>query len=763
MFKRREFLQLGTLGAAMGVFRPVGSWPIHPSLFSLDRSSGARQGLPANWVAIHYQWEFPHWIPDAGKKLNTRDYVSMLVDAGVEAVHVMTRLELGICYFPSAVCFERDRSGRDWMREILDEIAQQGAADKLKVIAYFATRRDNVAAKHRPEWQQRDKEDNPLWDRDPYGQPRFAFCCLNSPYRDYMIAMLTEIADRYPEIACLWLDTPYYPQGGCYCRWCEDRFRQSRGYPLPRGEKAPKEAWLQMRRFQGESVLTYLEDFKKRVIAAHPHLTWTWNSAQTPYLWESQLWMTPGFNSNEVETGYLEALFEAKRLQNFGRPFELTLGNDYTWTDQRVRPEHELKTFQAISLSHGGGLLIGDYPYPDGRFREHTFEWCKGVFHWKKAIQEWVRGAENLPEVALFDGHESRWLRFAVETEGRELQVFPPNLRRGLRDRGFYAWAQVLSAANVQFDVLTDARLDQLPKYKLVILPDQLHLSEETVQAVEKYVRAGGNLIASYRTGLYTRSGQLEPSGLWEILGLDFRELSAWRGSYIRLTDTRLEAGLSPNPLLVMGRPILAVGKSAETLGGLTFPIAEVSPETRIWWAYNPPQAAASQFPSVSLNRWGKGQAMYLANPVEERFVVERYWGHGLLLLNAVRRLLGEQSIQVRADSEIRAIAAVQKGERRIVLHLLNEAYWVPMLTAMMALSAMQESATGMEFSNLSPFPWKHRPVHDAQVELQVPFSSVARVYEAPSRRKLHFHFKDGKALFVIPEVDTHTVIVVEA
>jgi len=715
-------------------------------------------GLPANWGCIHYQWEFPAWVPEAGKHFDMKAYISGLLEAGADAIHLLTRAEPGVYNYPTKIGFERDPSGRDWPREVLDEINRQGGQDKLKVIAYFTLTVDNSAAKHRPEWFQINREGKPGWSQDVFGENRWALVCINSPWREYSLNLMEEIATLYPEIAGFWLDEPHFDVFACYCRWCEEGFRKSYGYPLPRDPKTGKKPWLEMKQFQVDSILRYFEDFKKRVISRYPYMIWTWNGSTAPCDWDRRVWQAAPINSREVQEGYLEALVWAKRLRSYQRPFEVTLGRDYTWMDMRTRPEWELKTVQAISVAHGGGELIGDGPYPDGRIREDGLTWGKGIFGWKRGIQPWLEEAEPFSEVALFDSWDANRVRFVRDLgSGANLWDF------AALPLVYHAWAKLLAAANIQFDIVNEDHFDLLSKYRAVILPDLPYLADSAIESLEKYVQGGGTVLATFRTGLYGREGELSPSpGLWKLLGLEFREFSSYRGNYIRLEDRALKKGLHPMPLLVLGTATVCDLTTAKALAYVTLPIGELGPETRVWFDYNPPRATSTQHPSVALNQWGRGRVVYIAHPMEERWLRGSYWALGQLLLNVLDLLVPERLIKIRAPTEVRAITAIQKGQRRMIIHLLNEADWTAGSSSTTTQRWSSQESMDMWVTNQSPYPWKHPVVPNVGIELRHPFPSVSRVYLAPSRRALRFRVTRDQVTLTVPEVDTHTVVVLE-
>lgn len=758
MMERRRFLKFAGATVLTGPLAGLFPRTLPESVAAPNAGSSLQVGgLPANWGALHWQWTWPCWLPDAGRQFNVQTFVSGLLAAGIQVVHIPTRLELGLWYFPTKIGYERECSGRNWVLEILEEIRRQGAEDRLKVLLYFSASLDNSAAAQEPTWRQVDADDNPLYISG-FGGRLWDYVCLNSPWRAYCYSVMNEtaelFADRYPSVIGFWVDEPHFAPYGCYCMWCQEGFSRQYGAELPRLGQGGRDLWSKMRQFQVDSVLRFLDDVNNEVIPNYPDLIWSWNGLSHPATWEPRVWRISSFNSIEGEPGYLWALAWSKQMVSYGRPFEIAFGRDTGWTDQRPRPPQALKTLQAIGLAHGGAVLIGDYPYPNGKMRASGFTWTNDLYGWKNSIQPWLDEAKNLSEVALFDSWDSNWVRFLYtidETSGMWGGNNPPNT-------SFYVWARLLAEANIQFDVVTESNLDALSRYKAIILPDLLHLSDAAIQALDRYVQAGGNILSTYRTAFFDRNGVERPSAaFYNLLGVRFLRWSNFQGTYLWIDDAVLKRELSLEPMLILGPAMLCEATTAQPLAWVTFPIDEVTETRRVWFDYNPPRDNHESYPSVALNRRGQGQVLSIFHHLEVSLRKEEYWAPEQLLLNALTRLLPDRLIKITASGEVVAITTIQEANRRVVLHLLNEAVWT-------GSRFLTEPNCEAQLGKQGPFPWKRPVVANVQVELKVPFGSVARVYEAPSRRDISFQYMEGGVIrFTVPGVDTHTVVVVEA
>jgi hypothetical protein len=88
---------------------------------------------------------------------------------------------------------------------------------------------------------------------------------------------------------------------------------------------------------------------------------------------------------------------------------------------------------------------------------------------------------------------------------------------------------QALIQNNVPFDIIFDANLKDLSKYRVLALPDQECLSDEQMDLIRRFVRAGGGLVATEHTSLYTPWRQRRREfGLKDLFQVDS---PPWRGA----------------------------------------------------------------------------------------------------------------------------------------------------------------------------------------------------------------------------------------
>ena len=145
---------------------------------------------------------------------------------------------------------------------------------------------------------------------------------------------------------------------------------------------------------------------------------------------------------------------------------------------------------------------------------------------------------------------------------------------------------------NVEYDIISDAERDLSP-YALLVLPCLYASSEDLLRTVDSYVRDGGHLLASFRTGFANEYLKIyqdsQPHLLTDCLGLSYDRFTAPADVYL----TSQTIGL-PERLPVTDWMELPALTTARALCTYSHPV---------WGGV----------PAVTLNDYGAGRAAYLA------------------------------------------------------------------------------------------------------------------------------------------------------
>ena len=127
--------------------------------------------------------------------------------------------------------------GRDLVAELIERCHAHG----ISVVLYVSVIHDRWAADQNPDW----RIIHP--NRGEFGRgSRHGFVCPNSPYREYVRAWASEIAQRY-HFEGIRFDMTFWVCV-CYCRHCQKRWEEEVGGTLPTKVDWTDPKWVQFQR-----------------------------------------------------------------------------------------------------------------------------------------------------------------------------------------------------------------------------------------------------------------------------------------------------------------------------------------------------------------------------------------------------------------------------------------------------------------------------------------------------------------------------------
>jgi hypothetical protein len=134
-----------------------------------------------------------------------------------------------------------------------------------------------------------------------------------------------------------------------------------------------------------------------------------------------------------------------------------------------------------------------------------------------------------------------------------------------------------------------------------------------------------------------------------------------------------------------------------------------------------------------------RGNIVYVAFPIFEAYANNAYYIHKLLVRNCLRRFLPRPLMKAELPSTAEATVTEQNG--KCIVHLLN----YPAIRRAPDLDIVEEAA----------------PLANVKIALRMA-KEPSRVYLAPQRQSLRFHFEDGYAHTVVPLVQGHQMVAFE-
>jgi hypothetical protein len=285
------------------------------------------------------------------------------------------------------------------------------------------------------------------------------------------------------------------------------------------------------------------------------------------------------------------------------------------------------------------------------------------------------------------------------------------------------------------FDFVHEEKLDDLGKYRALLLPNIALLSDRQLQQLRDYVDAGGSLLATFETGLYTERNQKRPDfGLADVFGIHKAgEIIGTNGNAFSARIERTHAILAG----LGGTNWIAGAEYRVPVAPVDNPVLTVVPGSV---AYPPelsyPNPSHTTEPAVVLREKGRSRLLYFPGDIDRTLWHSGHTDLTRLLQNSIRWVAGEsQPVTITGDGLIEAFAwETQAG---FAVHLLN--YTNP---------AVHRGWIRQFF-----------PVAAQQVRMQLPEGrTVTRVELLRAGVDIPFHAANGAVTFTIPKVVDYEV-----
>jgi len=502
-------------------------------------------------------------------------------------------------------------------------------------------------------------------------------CCVNSPWRDHFFAVLDAL-EPY-DIDGVFLDGPIVVAGGCYCASCQERYRREYGGELMEAQ----DTWEFYRRSKDDFLNEAYARFKAHkpegvfymnLPVMHPGASYVSLPDALAY---NDIVGTEGgfmFYSSPKEHYLWKPSVAAKVLEAVApeKPRVIFMAADQKPWGWYMHTAPETKLCIASTVANAASLWYGPHgsmqllEAPGGRAAREIMQFLAAHEAYYEATTSGARVAvmysldtdriyRKTGEITdLYGADEGRWGFWGNCTQA------------------FQGFCDMLGRSGISYDIVTDLELSasKLARYDCVLLPTCACLSDGSLAAIREYVAAGGNIVASFDTSLYTPQGELRGDfGLSDVYGVSYGQgVMPYRNwNYFSLSVTHplfegLEIPLYPAP--DVGMDVVA-HEGADVLAELH----GVMPGR-----YAP--LPGPERPAIVWNAYGQGHSVYLAGTFAEMCASYNPLEYRRLLANAVG-LFSPDSIKLAGGVGNVEVVVREQGERLLV-HLVNYAAPVP-------------------------------------------------------------------------------------
>jgi hypothetical protein len=666
---------------------------------------------------IHLDFHTSAAIEGIGADFDPDVFADTLQRAHVNSINLFARGHHGWVYYDTARFPERRHPHlkRDLLREQIDACHARG----IRTPVYVTVQWDHYTALQHPEWRVM-QADGCLEGTPPYEAGFYRRLCLNTPYVEWLKRFVQELMETLP-IDGLWLDI--VDAQDCSCWYCREGM-------LAQGLEPSNQAH---RVAYGKQVLHTFQREMTALIHDHdPKLLVFYNSG---HVGPRHRRMIDWFTHFELESlpsggwGYLHFPIAARYARSLGRPFLGMTGKFQTsWGDFHSYKNPAALEFECLHmLALNAQCSIGDQLHPRGAIDQPTYDLIGGVYAQVEEKEPWCAGAQQVVDIGVLTPEE-----------------FDPALRRADVDfRPMMGATRMLQEGAHQFDII-DSSAD-LDRYKVVVLPDEIPVSEALADKLTRYLAEGGALLASFASGMDQARTRFTLDALGVCLtgeGPRDAEGRLVRGreypgnAYVQYLIPReqLAKGLprTEHVMYMRGMEVEATAKG-EVLADT---ISSYFDRTYAHFCSHRQTPSSGQVAQPGVVQ--SGRSIYFSHPIFAQYQTKVPRWCRQLFLNALDRLLPEPLVRIEGPTGTLATLNQQREEGRWVLHLL---FYVP-----------ERRCEGFDVVE------DIVPLYDVPVSVRVD-RAVRDVQCVPAGQHLAFGVEAGRVRFTVPVVRGHQMV----
>lgn len=582
---------------------------------------------------------------------------------------------------------------------LLKEQIEACHARDIRVPIYLTVQWDEYTSEEHPEWLQLDA-DGKVTGTPPYEAGFYRRLLVNSPYLDFLKAHVKDLFDCVPEVDGLFFDiVQQLDDSSVYTR----RAMQERG--LDPSDEAQRRAYGQ------EAIAEFRSDMSACCRELNPEATIFYNSGHIGPQHRSTANTYSHFELESLPSGgwgYVHFPLAVRYARTLGLDCMGMTGKFHTsWGDFSSFKNPEALQYECFQmLAHGAKCSVGDQLHPEGEICQTTYDLIGSVYSEVERKEPWCVDAKPIVDIAVMTTEEFTGERIPMSMSGA---------------------VHMLQEGGHQFDVV-DSQAD-LAGYALVILPDEIAVGEALAGKLDAYQKAGGSVIASYRSGL-TPDGE---AFALDAFGVDLVGDAPYSPDFVQ-----------PKGLVGRGLPetghvmyMKAMEVSARS-GSDTLAVTLVPYFNRTWEHFcshrHTPSAEKPEYPAVVKN----GHVIYFAHPVFRQYGQNAPRWVKQLVLNAIDILLPDPVLRVDGPSTILSTVNDQRAQGRRIVHLLH---YVP-------------ERRGADFDVIEDVI----PVYDVGVSLRAEAEPKA-VRCVPDGEDVAFTYRDGRVTFTVGKVEGHQMV----
>ncbi len=374
----------------------------------------------------------------------------------------------------------------------------------------------------------------------------------------------------------------------------------------------------------------------------------------------------------------------------------------------------QFECFQMIAL--GAKCSVGDQLPPQGALDAATYDLIGSVYAEVEKKEPWCEGARPVADIGVLTPEEFVGRPNAFNAQGERDQSAAMGAVRILTELGH------------QFDLI-DSEMD-FAAYPVLILPDAIPVDDALAAKLDAYVKGGGALLATHRSGLSPEADRFA----LDALGVSLVGPAPFSPDFIVPGDA-LGKGMRPAPHVMYLKGLqVEAAPGAEVLAEVQVPYFNRTWRHFCSHAHTPSSGETAGYPGAVRN----GNCVWFMHPVFEQYQRNAPLWCKRLVGNALDLLLPEPRVTTNGPSTLITSLNRQAEASRYVLHLLH---YVP-------------ERRGQAFDTIEEV----LPVYHIEVSVRVD-EPVTAVTLEPGGEALPFEQSEGRVTFTVPQVNGHALI----
>lgn len=581
---------------------------------------------------VHLDFHTAGMVENIGIDFDPDEFAQTLVDAGVDSISCFARCHHGYLYYPSKLMPERIHPNLKRPNLLGEQIEACHKRD-IRVPIYITVQWDQLLAEQHPDWRVVEESGKPE-GTPPYAAGFYRRFCLNTTYVDFLKAHVKEVIEMLPTDGIFWdIVSPM----DCSCSKCKaDMIAQGIDPSVKENRVA----------FGKQVEATFMREMTKYIRTLHKDCTVFYNAG---HIGPRHRDLQDAFTHFELESlpsggwGYMHFPLTARYARTLDLQFLGMTGKFHTsWGDfhsYKNQAALEYECFMAIAL--GGGCSIGDQLPPNGKICKTTYELIGSVYNQIKAIEPWCDDAKPVSQLAVISPEA-----FTLASDHGSL----PKSSQGA--------VRILQELDHQYDII-DLQAD-FATYELIIIPDEITVTDELSKRIETYVANGGKIIALNKAGANL-----------PCLGIEYQGDSAFCPNFVHVENDFAGLPDADHVVYEQGSQVAAKAGSqtlANTIGS-TF--------NRTWEHYcshrHSPSTGEVLGPAIVKN----GNTIYMAHPHLTQYQLNAPRWCKQLVGGAIDALLGKQIFKTDGPTHLFTAINDQADQSRYVAHVLN---YIPQL-----------------------------------------------------------------------------------